>query len=321
MLSTVLTERLGIKYPIVAGAMMHISKPGFVAACCNAGGLGVLASAIYRSPEEFRDALKELKDLTDKPFCVNINYFPALKPTDNRRYLEILAEEGIKFIETSGHKAPEEDIPFIKESDFTWLHKCAGVRYAVKAATVGADMVTVVGYECGGATGRYDIGSMVLIPSTVSAVDIPVIGGGGVSNGKGLAAMLCLGAVGVIMGTRLLVSEECPVHPRVKEALINASLLDTAIIMRSVNATHRVWINEMANRIIELEAAKSDLNVLIEVAQGSNTKRLIDEGELNVGTISCGQGIGMIDRIEPVKEIFDSMADEASRILKNFYDR
>ncbi len=321
MLSTVLTERSGITYPIVAGAMMHISKPGFVAACCNAGGLGVLASAIYRSPDAFRDALKETKDLTDKTFCVNINYFPALQPTDNKKYLEILAEEGVTFIETSGHKAPDEDIPFIKEAGFTWMHKCAGVRYAVKAAAVGADMVTVVGYECGGATGRYDIGSLVLIPSTVNAVDVPVIGGGGVSNGQGLAAMLCLGAAGVIIGTRLMVSEECPVHPRVKEALINASLLDTAIIMRSINATHRVWVNEPAGRILELEAAKSDLNTIIEAAQGNNTKRLIDEGVLDAGTIACGQGIGMIDKIKPVKEIFDSMADEATRILKNLYNR
>ena len=321
MLSTVLTERTGSKYPIVAGAMMHISTPAFVAACCNAGALGVLASAIYRSSDAFQDALKETKNLTDKKFCVNLNYFPALKPTDNKRYLEILAEEGVTLIETSGHKAPDEDIPFIKEAGFTWMHKCAGVRYAVKAASVGADMVTVVGYECGGATGRYDIGSLVLVPSTVHAVDIPVIGGGGVSNGQGLAAMLCLGAAGAIIGTRLLVSEECPIHSRVKEALIDASLLDTAIIMRSVNATHRVWVNEPAGHILELEAAKSDVYTIIEAAQGSNTKRLIEEGDLNAGTIPCGQGIGLIDSIRPVKDIFDSMAEEATGILKNLHDR
>ncbi len=316
MLSTVLTKQLGIDYPIIAGTMMHISFPAYVAACSNAGGLGVLASAIYTSPEEFREAVQETKSLTDKPFCVNLNYFPAMQPADNKKYMEILADEGIMVIETSGHKAPEEDIPFIKEAGFTWIHKCAGVRYAIKAASVGADMVTVVGYENGGATGRYDIGSLVLIPSTVSAVDIPVIGGGGVSNGRGLAAMLCLGAVGVIMGTRLLLSEECPIHPKLKEALLGASLLDTTLVMRSINATHRVWTNEAAQRVLEIESSNGDIGEIIDAAGGHRAKQLIDNGDLDAGIISCGQAVGMVDKIEPVKDIFKSIADEAASIVE-----
>lgn len=317
MIRTLLTEKLGIKYPIVAGAMMHLSFPEYVAACSNAGGLGVLASAIFKTPDSFLDAVKETKKLTDKPFCVNINYFPALQPSDNHKYIEICAKEGVKIIETSGHKVPEEDIPFFREAGFTWIHKCAGVRYAQKADKLGADMITVVGWENGGATGKYDIGTMVLIPATVSAVSTPVIGGGGISDGRGLAAALCLGASGVILGTRLLLCKECPLHPAVKEELMKASIYDTTIVMRSIGATHRVWINQAAKKVLEIEAAKKGFEDIIDAAAGYRAKQLINEGKVDDGVISVGQGIGLYDDCPPVKDIFDQMAKEAEEILKN----
>ncbi|MCP4622006.1 MAG: nitronate monooxygenase, partial [bacterium] len=203
MFETKVTKKLGIKYPIIGGTMMSITKADFVAAISNAGGLGILASIIYQTPEEFSAAIDRIKSLTDKPFAVNLNFFPAQYPVSQAEYTEIMIEKGVKIVETSGHKAPEDLCGRFKEAGLIWIHKCVGARYALKAQKLGADLVTVVGYENGGATGKLDLGTMVLVPTVVNAVDIPVIGGGGVSDGRGLAAVLSLGAGAAIIGTRL----------------------------------------------------------------------------------------------------------------------
>jgi len=209
MIKTKVTEMLGCKYPSIAGTMARISNPEFVAATSNAGACAVLASANFKSPEELREAIRKTQSLTDQPFAVNINLFPALMPQDKLEdYVDATLDEGVKIIETSGHKAPEALVPKFRDGGAIWIHKCAGVRYAIKGASLGADMITVVGYENGGATGTLDIGTMVMTPSTVDALDVPVIAGGGVSDGRGVAAILALGAEGVIMGTRMMATKE-----------------------------------------------------------------------------------------------------------------
>ena len=155
---------------------MSISKADFVAAISNAGGLGILASAIYQTKEEFSDAIERIQELTDKPFAVNINLFPSMRPIDNDDYVDILVEKGVKIVETSGHSAPEELCARFKKAGMIWIHKCVGIRYARKVEKMGADIVTVVGYENGGATGTLDIGTLVLVPAVKDAVDLPVIG-------------------------------------------------------------------------------------------------------------------------------------------------
>jgi nitronate monooxygenase len=184
MFQTKITGMFGIKYPIVVGTMMHLSRAEMVAAASNAGALGVLASANFQTKEEFRQEVKKLKGMTDKPFAVNLNLFPALRPIDNWEYLEVIFEEGIKIVETSGHKAPDELAKDLKAQGITLIHKCVGVRYALKAESIGADVVTVVGYENGGATGTLDITTLCLVPRVVDALKIPVIGGGGVEIGR-----------------------------------------------------------------------------------------------------------------------------------------
>jgi len=149
MFKTKITEMLGIKYPIVGGTMMWVTNPEFVAAISNAGGLGILASAMYQSKEEFAVAVDRIGELTDKPFAVNINLFPAMRPIDNNEYCDVLIEKGVKIVETSGHSAPEDLCGRFKEAGMVWIHKCVGVRYALKAQSLGADVVTVVGYENG----------------------------------------------------------------------------------------------------------------------------------------------------------------------------
>jgi len=220
MLKTKVTEMLGIKYPIFCGNMMNISYPSFAAACSNAGGLGIMASVMFRTPDDLREALIELKSLTDKPIAVNLNLFPMLKPIKQIDHVKVMLDEGIKIVETSGHQAPDKYIPLFKEYGVTWIHKCAGVRYAKKAASLGADIVEVVGWENGGATGRYDIGTLVLTPATIDALEIPVVAGGGISDGRGVAAVLALGAQAALIGTRLMATQECPIHDNLKQVLI-----------------------------------------------------------------------------------------------------
>lgn len=316
MFKTKMTEMLGVKYPIVGGTMMHISNAEFTAAISNAGGLGILASAIYQSREAFSEALDQLIELTDKSFAVNLNLFPAMRPIDNNDYLDVLLEKGVKIVETSGHSAPQELCARFKEAGITWIHKCVGVRYALKVQEMGADMVTVVGYENGGATGKLDIGTLVLVPRVVESLHLPVIGGGGVSDGRGLVAILALGAQGVIMGTRLLATKEAPIHDRLKEALVKAGELDTMLVMRSIGATHRVWINAAAKKVAELEDDQAGLPEILKIATGEKAKKMYNEGDLDVGIISCGQGIGMAHDIPTVKELFDRIMGEAADVAK-----
>ena len=315
MLETAVTKKLGIKYPIFAGTMMNITTPEFVAVCSNAGGLGILASAIYKSTDELRAAIVRTNELTDRPYAVNVNLFPALMPTDQKAYIEAMLDEGVTIIETSGHQAPEEYLPIFKSSEVTWIHKCAGVRYAKKAAKLGADIVEVVGYENGGATGVLDVGTLVMTPSTVDALDVPVVAGGGVSDGRGVLALLALGAQGVVIGTRIMATQECPIHDNLKNALVGASEVDTVLIMRTLHNTHRVWKNEAAQRVLDLEGgAEGDRSDILSAAAGAKAKQMYDDGVLDVGVVSCGQGVGLVHDIPTVQELFDRMMAEVESV-------
>jgi len=314
MFKTKITELFGTKYPIVVGTMMHLSRAEMVAAASNSGALGVMASAIFPTKEEFRREVKKLKGMTDKPFAVNLNLFPAMRPIDNREYLEVIFDEGIKIVETSGHKAPEEFAGDLKNHGVTLVHKCVGVRYALKAQSIGADAVTVVGYENGGATGTLDITTLCLVPRVVDALKVPVIGGGGVADGRGFLALLALGAQGVIMGTPFLVAEECPIHPKLKQVLINATELDTMVVMRSIQNSHRVWINEAAKKVAELEKQQAGLPEIIKAAGGDKAQRMFQEGNLQAGVISCGQGVGLVEKVRPMKDIIEGIVHQAEEL-------
>ena len=316
MFRTGITDLFGIQYPIVVGTMMHLARAEMVAAASNAGALGVLASAIFQTKEEFRAEVQKLKGMTDRPFAVNLNLFPARQPIDNREYLDVVVSEGVKVIETSGYRIPEDLAKAIKDHDLLYIHKCVGVRYALKAQSLGADVITVVGYENGGATGILDITTLCLVPRVVDALRVPVIGGGGVADGRGFLAILSLGAQGVIIGTATLVAEECPIHPKLKQALIEASELDTMILLRSIQNSHRVWINEAARKVSELEKRGAGLAEVIQAAGGDRAKKMFLEGNLNAGTIACGQGIGLVKKVMPMKDIIEGIIQQADELRK-----
>jgi NADH:quinone reductase (non-electrogenic) len=314
MLKTRITELLGIDHPILGGTMMDLSLAPFVAAISNAGALGILASAIFRTEDALRTEIRKVKDLTDRPFAVNINLFPMMAPPDNRAYVEILAAEGVKIVETSGFSAPAELVDLFKAHGMTWIHKCVGVRYARKVASLGADAVTVVGYENGGATGNLNITTLVLVPSTVEAVPVPVVGGGGVVDGRPLHAVLALGAEAAMVGTRFMLSEECPVHPDLKAALLQATELDTDIIMRPIGFAHRVWLNGPAKKTQEIEARGGGLDEILPYVSGEAARKMYETGDVEAGTVSCSQAVGLVKRVMPLREIVAEMIAEAEAV-------
>ncbi len=317
MFRTRVAKTLGIKFPIVGGAMMWISDAAFTASISNAGGLGILASAMFPTREEFANAVDQVMDLTDKPFAVNLNLFPSMRPIDNSEYLDVMIKKGVRIVETSGHAAPVELYRRFKESGMIWMHKCVGVRYALKVQDMGADIITVVGYENGGATGKLDIGSLALVPKVVESLNAPVIGGGGVCDGKSLLAMLALGAEGVIMGTRLLTTREAPIHEKLKQALLEAEELDTILVMRSVGSTHRVWKNEAAKKCCEMEEQKSTLQELMKIVGGEKAREMYTDGNLDSGVISCGQCVGRCNDMPTMKELFERIMLEAQTVTRN----
>jgi NAD(P)H-dependent flavin oxidoreductase YrpB (nitropropane dioxygenase family) len=315
MFETRITKMLGIKYPIIGGTMMSISDADFTAAISNAGGMGTLASIMYQTQDEFAAAIDRIRQLTDKPFSVNLNFFPAQFPVSQSDYTEVMIDKGANIVETSGHTAPPEELcKRFKETGMIWIHKCTGIRHALKAQSLGADIVTAVGYEMGGATGKYDLGTIVVVPTVAKGVKVPVIGGGGVVDGRGLVAVLSLGAEAVIMGTRLLATKECPIHARLKQALLNVTELDTMIVMKAI-AAHRVWVNAAATRCLEIEATGADFEELIKIASGDSARKVYYEGDLGAGIVPCGQGIGQVHDIPTVRDLFDGIIAQATEIV------
>ncbi len=315
MFKTRITKLLGIEHPIVGGCMMHISGPEFVAAISNAGALGVMASAMFDTQEKFRQAIRRAKSLTDKPFGVNLSLFPALRPIDNNLYVEVILEEGVPVVETSGRRPPEDMLARLKAGGVKMMHKCVSVRHALSAQRAGVDAVTVFGTEGGGHIGELGLTTMALVPRAADALEIPLLAAGGIADGRGLLAALVLGAEGVTIGTRLLLTEECPIHDNLKQALMASTELDTLPILGSLRNSVRAWKNAAALKVAELEAKEADLGETLAVVAGTETKRMIAEGDLDAGVISCSQSIGLVREIKPVAEVISGMVREAQSRL------
>jgi nitronate monooxygenase len=195
------------------------------------------------------------------------------------------------------------------------------VRYAKKGVSLGADIITVVGYENGGATGVLDIGTMVMAPSVVDALDVPVIVGGGISDGRGVAAALALGAEGVIMGTRVMATKECPIHDNLKQAFVNATETDTTLALRSVGNTHRFWTNRPIQKVLELEAEGAALFQLLQIVSGEKSEKMYKEGDIDFGVVACGQGVGLVKDVPTMKELLDRTMKEAEEVIAKLHER
>lgn len=314
MIKTRLTELLDIDHPIIGGCLMHISGPDFVAAISNTGALGMMASAMFDTQEKFRNAVQRAKVLTEKPFGVNISLFPAMQSMDNELYIEVLLDEGVPVVETSGHRPSEEMLARLKAGGAITMHKCVNVRHALSAQRAGVDAVTLFGSEGGGHIGELGLTTITLVPQAVDALDIPVIAAGGIVDGRGLLAVLALGAEGVTIGTRLLLTEECPIHDNLKQALSNATEQDTLPILGTLHNSLRAWKNTAAVRVSELEESQAGLDEILSIVMGKKTKLMYEEGEIDSGVIPCSQSIGLVNQVKPIAEVINGMVDEAAAI-------
>jgi nitronate monooxygenase len=314
MFRTRVTELFAIEHPIVGGCMMHISGPEFVAAVSNAGALGMLPSAMFDSQETFRAAVRRTRALTGRPFGVNLSLFPALRPIDNELYVNVILDEGVPVVETSGQRPPEEMVARLKEAGIKTMHKCVSIRHALSAQRAGVDAITIFGTEGGGHIGELGLTTMVLVPRAADALDVPLLAAGGIADARGFLAALALGAEGVTIGTRLLVTRECPIHDNLKEALLAATEQDTLPILGSLHNTVRAWRNAAALRVAEIEAEQGDMWQILPLVAGTETRRMLAEGDLDAGVISCSQSIGLVNQIEPVAGVIKGLVRQAAQI-------
>ncbi len=318
MFKTRITEMFGIEYPIIQGALMWLSRAELVAAVSNAGGLGTIAALTFPTANELREEIKKTKSLTDKPFAVNITLLPTIRPRNLEEYIDAAIEEGVGIIETAGRN-PRQYMKQLRDGGVKVMHKVASVKAVKTAERIGVDAVTIVGFEEGGNPGMDDVTSSVLIPIAVDSVRIPVIAAGGIGDGRGLVAALALGAEGVLMGTRFMISQECPLHPNIKQWLLQATEKDTLMIMRSINNPERVAMTGFARSILEMEERGTSLEELLPMIDGLRQKQALDKGDVDEAMLPCGQVVGLIHEIPTVREIIDGIINEASLIGQRLY--
>ena len=317
-LNTRITEMLGIEKPILLGAMQWLAKAELVAAVSNAGGLGVMSSATFPNADELRAEIQKCKTLTDKPFAVNLTLLPSLAPPDYPAYIKVCIEEGIKFMETSG-RAPEQYMDTLKGAGMKVIHKCTMVKHALKAQKIGCDAVIIDGTEAAGHVGENDIGSIVLWPAAVDALDVPVIACGGVGDGRGLAAALMLGCEGATVGTRFFLSKEAPAVESGKMAVAKyANEASTALVLRRFTNTTRVLNNGLAAQARKLELEGAPFEEIAPLVSGRRLKAAFESGNLDDGILTIGQVTGIIHDVLPVQEIMDKMMDECFACLVKY---
>ncbi|MCK7597532.1 nitronate monooxygenase family protein [Microbulbifer sp. CAU 1566] len=309
---------LGIDYPIVQGGMMWVGRAELASAVSNAGGLGILTALTQPTPENLYREVQRCREMTDKPFGVNLTILPTIKPVPYTEYAQAAIDGGVKVIETAGRN-PEEFIPLFRKHGVKVIHKCTSVRHALKAEAIGCDAVSVDGFECAGHPGEDDVTNLVLLPVAASKLSIPMIASGGIGNGYQLAAALMLGAEGVNMGTRFVATREAPVHENVKQAMVAADERQTTLIFRTLRNTARVFRNSIASEVVSIESRPgdtdfADLQPLVAGVRGR--EQVLEAGDVEGGIWTAGQVIGLINDIPSCAELLSRMVEEARSVIR-----
>jgi NAD(P)H-dependent flavin oxidoreductase YrpB (nitropropane dioxygenase family) len=315
-MKTRITELFGIEHPIIQGGMHFVGLAELASAVSNAGGLGIITGLTQRTPEHLAKEIARCREMTDKPFGVNLTFLPSVTPPDYPGYIRSIIDGGVKIVETAGNN-PQKWMPALKEAGIRVIHKCTSVRHSLKAEQIGCDAVSVDGFECGGHPGEDDVPNFILLPRAAEELKIPFVASGGMADGRSLVAALSLGAEGMNMGTRFMATQEAPIHERVKEALVAASELDTRLVMRPLRNTERVLKNAAVDRLLEKEkalgAAIKFQDILPEVA--GVYPRIMKDGAMDAGAWSCGMVAGLIHDVPTVKELIDRIMREADEII------
>jgi len=315
-MKTQITELFGIEHPIIQGGMHFVGFAELAAAVSNAGGLGIITGLTQGTPEKLDAEIKKCQALTDKPFGVNLTFLPSMTPPDYPGLIEVIINNGVKVVETAGRN-PAVYMPAMKDAGIKVIHKCTSVRHSIKAQDIGCDAVSVDGFECGGHPGEDDIPNFILLPRAADELDIPFVASGGMADARSLVAAMALGAEGMNMGTRFIATKDAPVHQNVKEAIVNASELDTRLIMRSLTNTERVLNNPAVESLMAKEKALGDdlkFEDIIDEVAGVYPKVMMD-GEPEAGAWSCGMVAGLVSDIPTVQELIDRIMSEAQDII------
>ncbi len=294
--------------------MQWVSRAELAGAVSNAGGLGILSALTFSSPEELAKEIRRTREVTQNPFGVNLTLLPTMRPANIEGYIEAAISEGVKIVETAGRN-PEPYMDQLKAADVKVIHKCTAVRFAQKAEMIGCDVISIDGFECAGHPGEEDVTSLILVPLTFDAVKIPVVASGGFGDARGFVAALALGADGINMGTRFLATREAPVHPRVKEWLVQSRETQTMLVQRSLRNSHRVLQNPVSQNVAELEKQGAGIEELRPLITGQRGKELQETGNLDAGLQACGQVVGLVKDIPSVKEVIDGIINGAVEIL------
>ncbi|SPP92971.1 NAD(P)H-dependent flavin oxidoreductase [Bradyrhizobium vignae] len=316
-MKTAITELFGIEHPIIQGGMHYVGFAELAAAVSNAGGLGLITGLTQKTPELLAKEIARCRDMTDKPFGVNLTFLPTLSDPPYPEYIAAIKEGGIKAVETAG-RSPEQYMPALKTAGIKVIHKCTSVRHSLKAEKIGCDAVSVDGFECGGHPGEDDIPNMILLPRAADELKIPFVASGGMADARSLVAALSMGAAGMNMGTRFVATKEAPVHENVKQALLKATELDTVLVMRALRNTERVLKNKGVEELVEIERAKGaslKIDDILDQVAGVYPKVMVN-GEMDAGAWSCGMVVGLINDIPTVKELIDRIMEDAERIIR-----
>ncbi len=314
MFKTKVCDLLGIEYPIISGGMVWIAKSELAAAVSDAGGLGLLGAGSM-NPEELPGEIDRVKELTDKPFGVNI---PVADPR-SEEHVKTCIDKGVNAVSTSAGN-PKKYTPALKDAGIRVFHVVPSPKLAEKAAAAGVDAIAAEGYEAGGHNGFEEITTMALVPQVVDAVDIPVIAAGGIADGRGIVAALALGAEGVQIGTRFAASMESAAHPRFKETMLTVKDVGTVITGRRFGPTRCVK-NSLTDAIHQEENKGATVEELLAFIGEGRASRASVSGEVEEGTVYCGQIAGLIKELKPVKEIVEEMVAQAKAGLEGLYQR
>ncbi len=315
-MKTAITEMFGIQHPIIQGGMHYVGFAEMAAAVSNAGGLGIITGLTQKTPQDLANEIARCKDMTDKPFGVNITILPTLTPPDYPAIVKAVIDGGVKVVETAGRN-PVDLLGPLKDAGIKVIHKCTSVRHSLKAQEIGCDAVSVDGFECGGHPGEDDIPNFILLPRAADELEIPFVSSGGMADGRSLVASLAMGAQGMNMGTRFIATKEAPVHENVKAAIVAASELDTRLVMRPLRNTERVMTNEAVERLLEKEKRLGDdikFEDIIEEVAGVYPSIMM-EGDMDKGAWSCGMVAGLINDIPTCQELIDGIMSQAEEIV------
>ena len=315
-MKTRITELFNIQHPIIQGGMHYVGFAELASAVSNAGGLGIITGLTQKTPKDLAKEIARCHEMTDKPFGVNLTFLPTVAAPDYPGYIDAIIDGGIKIVETAGRN-PQPYMELLKKADIKVFHKCTSVRHSLKAEAIGCDAVSVDGFECGGHPGEDDMPNMILLPRAAEELKIPFVASGGMADARSLVASLAMGADGMNMGTRFMATKEAPCHERVKEAIINATELDTRLVMRPLRNTERVLNNSAVEKLLEKEkelGSNIKFEDIMDEVAGVYPKVMLD-GEMEAGAWSCGMVVGLINDIPSCKELIDGIMSEADSLI------